>query len=86
MPFEWFFRTIEDTYAALLGWSLRHKLIVGGLAIGSLFFMGYVSKLMGSEFVNAEDRAQFILEAELPAGTSLDETANQADKRRGRSS
>jgi hydrophobic/amphiphilic exporter-1 (mainly G- bacteria), HAE1 family len=77
-PFEWFFRMIEDTYAALLGWSLRHKLIVGALAIASIFFMGYVSKLMGSEFVNSEDRGQFILEAELPAGTALDETARQA--------
>jgi HAE1 family hydrophobic/amphiphilic exporter-1 len=79
-PFEWFFRTLEDTYAALLAWSLRHKLIVGALAIGSLFFMGYISKLMGSEFVNSEDRGQFIVEAELPAGTSLEETANQAEK------
>lgn len=80
MPFEWFFRTIEDTYAALLTWSLRHKLLVGALAIGSLFLMGYVSKLMGSEFVNSEDRGQFMMEYELPAGTSLDETAQQSEK------
>jgi hydrophobe/amphiphile efflux-1 (HAE1) family protein len=79
-PFEWFFGVIEDTYAALLGWSLRHKLVVGLLAVGSFFFMGYVSKLMGSEFVNSEDRGQFILEAELPAGTALDETARQASE------
>jgi multidrug efflux pump subunit AcrB len=79
-PFEWFFGMIDDTYAALLGWSLRHKLVIGALAIGSFVFMGYVSKLMGSEFVNAEDRGQFILEAELPAGTALDETARQASE------
>jgi hydrophobic/amphiphilic exporter-1 (mainly G- bacteria), HAE1 family len=30
---------------------------------------------MGSEFVNAEDRGQFVVEAELPAGTSLAETS-----------
>ncbi len=78
-PFEWFFRVIDDTYAALLGWALRHKAIVGLLAVGSFFFMGYISKLMGNEFVNAEDRGQFVLEAELPAGTSLDETMQQAD-------
>jgi HAE1 family hydrophobic/amphiphilic exporter-1 len=74
-PFEWVHRQMEDTYRALLAWSLRHKLVIGGLAIGSLFFMGYVAKLTGQEFVNSEDRGQFVVEAELPAGTSLDETA-----------
>jgi HAE1 family hydrophobic/amphiphilic exporter-1 len=74
-PFEWVHLQMELTYRALLGWSLRNKLIVGALAIGSLFFMGYVLKLTGQEFVNAEDRGQFVVEAELPAGTSLEQTA-----------
>ena len=74
-PFEWGHSQMEQTYRALLGWSVKNKLIVGALAIGSLFFMGYVMKLTGQEFVNAEDRGQFVVEAELPAGTSLDETA-----------
>jgi hydrophobic/amphiphilic exporter-1 (mainly G- bacteria), HAE1 family len=74
-PFEWVHLQMELTYRALLAWSLRNKLIVGALALGSLFFMGYVMKLTGQEFVNAEDRGQFVVEAELPAGTSLDETA-----------
>jgi hydrophobe/amphiphile efflux-1 (HAE1) family protein len=74
-PFERFFQGVEDTYKAVLHWSVRHKLIVGALAIGSLFFMGFIAKLTGQEFVNSEDRGQFILEAELPAGTSLEESA-----------
>ena len=74
-PFEWTLRQIEQTYKAVLHWSLRNKLIVGALAIGSLFFMGYIAKLTGQEFVNSEDRGQYVLEAELPAGTSLSETA-----------
>jgi len=69
---------MEQTYAAMLHWSLRHKLIVGAAAIGSLFFMGFIGKLLGSEFVNAEDRGQFIVEAEFPAGTSLEQTAKNA--------
>jgi multidrug efflux pump subunit AcrB len=36
--------------------------------------MGFVGKLMGNEFVAAEDRGQFMVDLELPAGTSLDET------------
>ncbi len=74
-PFEWVLGQIEQTYKAILHWALRHKLVVGALAVGSLFFMGYIAKLTGQEFVNAEDRGQYILEAELPAGTSLAETA-----------
>jgi hydrophobe/amphiphile efflux-1 (HAE1) family protein len=77
-PFEWGFRQLEATYEAMLGWSVRHKLAVGGIAIASLVFMGWVSSLMGSEFVNAEDRSQFVVEAELPAGTALGETSRLA--------
>jgi multidrug efflux pump subunit AcrB len=78
-PFEWMHAQIEQTYRALLGWALRNKLIVGALAIGSIFFMGYIAKLTGNEFVNAEDRGQFVVEAELPAGTSLEETTRAAE-------
>jgi HAE1 family hydrophobic/amphiphilic exporter-1 len=74
-PFLWFFAGMENVYRGMLHWAVHHKLIVGVLAIGSLFFMGFLAKLTGSEFVNAEDRGQFITELELPAGTSLDETS-----------
>ena len=74
-PFLWVFEGMDNVYRGMLGWAVNHKIIVGVLAIGSLFFMGFIAKLTGSEFVNAEDRGQFITELELPAGTSLDETA-----------
>ena len=78
-PFAWTHVQTEQTYRALLGWSLRNKLVIGALAIGSLFFMGYIAKMTGQEFVNAEDRGQFVVEAELPAGTSLEETARATE-------
>ncbi|HEX2732454.1 MAG TPA: efflux RND transporter permease subunit [Polyangiaceae bacterium] len=78
-PFEWVHAQMADTYRALLHWAVRWKSIVGLLAVGSLFFMGYIAKLTGQEFVNAEDHGQFIVEAELPAGTSLAETAHQTE-------
>lgn len=74
-PFEWIHSQMEQTYRAMLHWALRRKFVVGLLAVGSFFFMGYIAKLTGQEFMNAEDRGQFVLEAELPAGTSLAETA-----------
>jgi HAE1 family hydrophobic/amphiphilic exporter-1 len=78
-PFEAFFRWMDDTYRVILGWSVRHKLIVGLLAIGSLVGTGAITKAMGSDFVAPEDRGQFQLEIELPAGTSLAETTRQSE-------
>src|SRR5579863_1110984 len=34
--------------------------------------------IMGADFVNAEDRSQMVLDVELPAGTSLDETSRKS--------
>lgn len=74
-PFLWFFEGMENVYRGMLRWAVTHKLVVGLLALGSLAFMGFIANLTGSEFVNAEDRGQFTTEIELPAGTSLEETA-----------
>ncbi len=74
-PFEIVFRWMDDTYRGILGWSLRHKLVVGGLAIASLVGMGQIAGIMGNDFVNPEDRGQWNVDIELPAGTSLGETA-----------
>ena len=73
-PIEAVHHGIESAYRIVLNWSVRHKLVVGALAIGSLVLMGYVGKLMGNEFVAQEDRGQFVVDVELPAGTSLAET------------
>lgn len=74
-PFRWFFAELDATYARVLAWAVRRKIIVLAIAFGSLFSIGSIMELMGSEFVNSEDRAQFVVEVELAAGTSLDETA-----------
>ena len=74
-PFLWVFASIEGVYRSVLKFALSHKIVVGLVAFLALFSIGPVASLMGNEFVNAEDRGQFVLEAELPAGTKLDETA-----------
>ena len=77
-PFLWVFESIEGLYRRVLKFALSHKIIVGIGAFLALFSIGPVAGLMGNEFVNAEDRGQFVLEAELPAGTKLAETARLA--------
>ena len=82
-PFEAVLGGIDALYRSVLGWSVRHKLIVGAIAIGSLFGMGIDRvKLTGSEFVSEEDRGQFVVGIELPAGTALDETRAHREARR----
>ncbi len=74
-PFERFFADLERAYRGILTWATRHKLVIGGLALLGLVLMAGVGRLMGSEFVNSEDRGQYVLDIELPAGTSLAETS-----------
>ncbi|CAN5496065.1 efflux RND transporter permease subunit [soil metagenome] len=77
-PFLWCFQAIDGIYRTVLGWAVRRKrnmFAVGALAFMSLWGMGKIAGLMGSEFVNAEDRGQFVVDIELPAGTSLEQTA-----------
>jgi HAE1 family hydrophobic/amphiphilic exporter-1 len=74
-PFHWFFGVMEQTYAMILRWSLGHKLIVGGLAVASIVFSVFLMGLTGNDFVNPEDRGQYVVELELPSGASLAETS-----------
>ncbi len=74
-PFEYVYSAMDDGYRNLLDFSLRHKLLVGAMAIGSLIGAGQLLKIMGADFVNPEDRGQMMMEVELPAGTSLEETS-----------
>ena len=77
-PFEWLFSSMDNAYRGLLEWVVRHKLVVGLLALGSLVGTGMIMGLMGSDFVNPEDRGQMSVEVEFPAATSLDETARRS--------
>ncbi len=74
-PFESFFSGLEDMYRVVLAWTVRHKLLVGVVAFFSFIAMFPIAGLAGVDFVNQEDRSQFVVDIELPAGTKLAETA-----------
>ncbi len=74
-PFEAFFRGLEETYRVVLRWTVRRKLVVGLIAVAAFVLMFPIAGLTGVDFVNAEDRGQFVVDIELPAGTKLTETA-----------
>ncbi|MBX3206504.1 MAG: efflux RND transporter permease subunit [Labilithrix sp.] len=74
-PFHAFFAGLEETYRTVLRWTVRRKLVVGVLAFVAFIGMFPIAGLTGFDFVNAEDRSQFVVDIELPAGTKLAETA-----------
>ena len=75
-PFRWFFAHLDGVYRLMLGWAVRRKLVVGLLAVGSFVaIIAVLMPLVGFDFVNVEDRGQYVVEAEMPTGTSLTETA-----------
>ncbi|WP_394824120.1 efflux RND transporter permease subunit [Pendulispora albinea] len=78
-PIESVHQGTESVYRAVLGWSVTHRWTVLGLSFAAFVGMIFIAGLMGSDFVNAEDRGQFVTEVELPAGTSLDETARLSE-------
>ena len=68
------FDALAERYAGLLGWALRHRLVVIALAIlafgGSLLLV----PLIGSEYFPDEDKALVRGTVHLPVGTRVEET------------
>jgi HAE1 family hydrophobic/amphiphilic exporter-1 len=69
-----FYDRIDLRYKGVLAWSVRRPWAV--LSIAALVFFSSLSTLfvIGTEFVPAEDRGQFEVIAELPPGTSFEQS------------
>jgi hydrophobic/amphiphilic exporter-1 (mainly G- bacteria), HAE1 family len=72
-PIVRFYDALDARYRSLLAWSLGHRktVMLGATAlfVGSLA----LTPLMGKEFMTPEDRGEFRVLLEMPAGTSIDE-------------
>lgn len=69
-----FYDRIDRQYQRVLGWAVGRPWSV--LAIAATVFLASLSTLLviGTEFVPAEDRGQFEVIAELPPGTSFEQS------------
>jgi hydrophobe/amphiphile efflux-1 (HAE1) family protein len=76
-PFRAVFEGTENVYRVVLGYAVRHKFLAFVLAVLPFFGSCKLAGLMGNDFVNAEDRGQFVVDVELPAGTKLSESGAQ---------
>lgn len=81
-PWQWLkqpflngFAAMEALYRRALRWAVGHKAIVLVGAVVAFFAGCATVPLMGVDFVNAEDRSQFVVDIEFPSGTKLEETS-----------
>lgn len=74
--FEKLINEITNTYQAVLSWCLRHKItvLVATLAIFFGSFGLVKNGYIGTEFISAGDRGEFIIQLELPKNATLKET------------
>ncbi|MBX6313361.1 MAG: efflux RND transporter permease subunit, partial [Isosphaeraceae bacterium] len=69
---NWLYRAVEDSYAAVLAWSLRHKGIVAVLSL-LLILSGYpLLKMTHLEYIPPDDTSEFEVSLTAPPGTTLE--------------
>lgn len=64
---------LDAGYRRLIGWSLRHRARVVGVALVLLALSLVLTRFMGTAFMTPEDRGEFEVKLEMPAGISIDE-------------
>jgi HAE1 family hydrophobic/amphiphilic exporter-1 len=67
------FDRLGNTYRRLLGWALRHRPVIVGVAVALLVvsFATLPLNLIGQEYAPNEDDGQFTISSEMPPGTSI---------------
>jgi len=84
---EWFLISTERVYGVLLGFALKNRVLVMGLAIGLFVASAFLLPLIGQEFTPSEDEGQFSVQVEAPVGSSIHQTdriAAAVEERMGR--
>jgi HAE1 family hydrophobic/amphiphilic exporter-1 len=64
-------RWIESSYDAALQWSLRNRLLTVALSVLMVLSTFPLLKLVGKDFLPADDRSEFFVSLIVPAGSSL---------------
>jgi HAE1 family hydrophobic/amphiphilic exporter-1 len=68
------YRVLERGYGRVLGWSLRHRWVVVGLAVGIVLTTGPLFRTVGKTFLPQDDQSEFEISARLPGGFTLAES------------
>lgn len=74
------FNSIQNTYARLLGWSLKIKFLVILLAFGLLVYSGKLAISKGTAFMPEMESTQVTVTLNMTEGSLLPDTAAMADQ------
>ena len=66
------YKVMEGAYLGILSWCLRHRAIVIIGALGILFSLVPLMKIVKGEFIKDDDMSEFEVVVETPPGSSLD--------------
>ena len=86
---SWYDRTVvrlldwvDDRYADMLGWCLRHKWATFGilLVMFGLTLLPVLAGKIGTDFMQQQDMGRFTVKVELQRGTRIEETLKTARK------
>lgn len=68
---EHFHRTTEARYGRLVRWAQERRMLVMGIALGSLVVGGVAASMVPSTFMASTDRSEFLATVKLPQGTGV---------------
>lgn len=79
-PIEKALNKLDEKYAALVNWSVRHRKTVI-ISVFTFFIISLIpAGFIGSEFIPAEDNSRIAATVELPIGTRVEITKETASK------
>jgi HAE1 family hydrophobic/amphiphilic exporter-1 len=71
---------LDNWYARMLNWAVRHRAIVLAACFGFMFLSFFCAKFIGTEFFPAQDNGRIAVELELPIGSRKELAQELADK------
>ena len=71
---------LDRRYHALLGWAVGHPWTIVATAVVVFFSSMSLLSVIGTEFVPEEDRGEFAVNVEVPAGTAFEQTVAYAEE------
>jgi HAE1 family hydrophobic/amphiphilic exporter-1 len=71
---SWFFSAIESVYERALNWSLDHRWVIVSIAGALVVMIPVLAKIVGANFMPAEDSSEFAINLRTPPGYSLAHT------------
>ena len=70
-----FYSWIDRSYMAMLVWSMKHRLAMSLISVGTIVAIVPMFMLTGKDFIPQDDQSQFEVNVRAPEGTSLQGSA-----------